>query len=115
MRRRPFPTRSRSKQNLLERSSHRAGNHSRGVERQTVLSPPHPCIDLFSYEVVADPPGVKIGNGGATFHALEEMERKFGDQLDGWRVCLLNAGGYSKRLANVSVIGKIFTALPLGM
>jgi hypothetical protein len=30
------------------------------------------------------------------------------------RVLLIHAGGYSKRLPNVSVIGKIFATLPLG-
>ena len=30
------------------------------------------------------------------------------------RVLLIHAGGYSKRLPHVSVVGKIFTALPLG-
>jgi hypothetical protein len=30
------------------------------------------------------------------------------------KVLLIHAGGFSKRLPNVSVIGKIFAALPLG-
>ena len=29
---------------------------------------------LFRYLVFSDPPGAKIGNGGATMHAFEQLE-----------------------------------------
>eukprot|EP00048_Salpingoeca_helianthica_P023314 m.23572 g.23572 ORF g.23572 m.23572 type:complete len:566 (+) comp8538_c0_seq1:82-1779(+) len=66
------------------------------------------------YHVIADPPGPKVGNGGATFVALEWLENTYGAQLDAFKVLLLHAGGFSKRLPNVSVVGKIFAVLPLG-
>ncbi len=34
------------------------------------------------YFVIADPPGPKIGNGGATLEALRWLEQKFGKSLD---------------------------------
>lgn len=70
--------------------------------------------DQCKYLVFADPPGSKIGNGGATLHALEQLEAVHGPELDSLKVLLIHAGGYSKRLPNVSVVGKIFTALPFG-
>ncbi|XP_064404447.1 fucose-1-phosphate guanylyltransferase-like [Halichondria panicea] len=67
------------------------------------------------YLVFCDPPGAKIGNGGATMHVLQELE-----QLLGWekmkiaKVLLVHAGGYSQRLASVSAVGKVFMTLPCG-
>eukprot|EP00041_Stephanoeca_diplocostata_P024401 m.617572 g.617572 ORF g.617572 m.617572 type:complete len:587 (-) comp22519_c0_seq4:163-1923(-) len=66
------------------------------------------------YLVFPDPRGPKIGNGGATLHALEQLEEAHGSELDNLKILLIHAGGYSKRLPNVSVVGKIFTALPFG-
>lgn len=38
---------------------------------------------LFRYLVFSDPPGAKIGNGGATMHALEQLEMVIGwEQLE---------------------------------
>ena len=81
----------------------------------------------------SDPPGAKIGNGGATMHVLEQMEKTVGwEELHKstcrlslvWltftytnyaaRVLLLHAGGYSQRLPSVSVVGKIFMGIPCG-
>ena len=36
----------------------------------------------FRYHVFQDPPGPKIGNGGATLVALEELEKIYGDEMD---------------------------------
>ncbi|XP_051867758.1 fucose-1-phosphate guanylyltransferase [Pristis pectinata] len=66
------------------------------------------------YHVFADPAGPKIGNGGSTLHALLRLEELYGDQLDGFSVLLIHAGGYSQRLPSASALGKIFMALPLG-
>ena len=81
----------------------------------------------------SDPPGAKIGNGGATMHVLEQMKESVGwEELKKsiWltlesvgsncadhagRVLLLHAGGYSQRLPSVSVVGKIFMGIPCGM
>lgn len=77
-------------------------------------------IPKARYHVIADPPGYKIGNGGATLHALAVLEGLYPRGTDGTslldtsRVFLIHAGGYSQRLPNVSVVGKIFTALPRG-
>lgn len=67
------------------------------------------------YYVFADPPGAKIGSGGATMHALEQLELSLGaEEMIKSRVMLLHAGGYSQRLASLSVVGKAFMALPFG-
>ena len=67
------------------------------------------------YKVVSDPAGPKIGNGGATLHAVEELERDLGQEfLSQCRILMLHAGGFSQRLPSASVLGKIFTAVPYG-
>lgn len=67
------------------------------------------------YEIVSDPQGTKIGNGGATLHAIEKLESIHGAEfLGGSKILMLHAGGFSQRLPSASVLGKIFTAVPLG-
>ena len=82
----------------------------------------------------SDPPGFKVGNGGATMHVLEQLEKTVGWEniqkggaytlcnsvyvhtiaILAARILLVHAGGYSQRLPSVSVIGKIFMGLPCG-
>jgi len=64
------------------------------------------------YHVVPDPPGVKVGCGGSTLVVLDLLEKEYGDALDRYRVMLIHAGGYSKRLANHTISGKIFCPVP---
>ena len=67
------------------------------------------------YKVVNDPPGPKIGNGGATLHAIVRLEKDFGTEfLSQCKILMLHAGGFSQRLPSASVLGKIFTAVPYG-
>lgn len=66
------------------------------------------------YKVFSDPPGSKIGNGGSTLYALQQLDEIYGKALSGLRVLLIHAGGLSQRLPSASALGKIFTAVPLG-
>uniref|UniRef100_UPI0037E8D60B fucose-1-phosphate guanylyltransferase n=1 Tax=Semicossyphus pulcher TaxID=241346 RepID=UPI0037E8D60B len=66
------------------------------------------------YKVFSDPPGSKIGNGGSTLYALQQLNDLYGKALCTLRVILIHAGGWSQRLPSASAIGKIFTAMPLG-
>ncbi|TNN69221.1 Fucose-1-phosphate guanylyltransferase [Liparis tanakae] len=66
------------------------------------------------YKVFSDPPGSKIGNGGSTLYALQQLDELYGKALGGLRVLLIHAGGLSQRLPSASALGKIFTAVPLG-
>ncbi|RDD41056.1 Fucose-1-phosphate guanylyltransferase [Trichoplax sp. H2] len=66
------------------------------------------------YHVFPDPVGLKIGNGGSTMAALDNLEQIYGKELDNYKVLMIHAGGYSQRLPSASVLGKIFTALPFG-
>ena len=66
------------------------------------------------YLVFADPPGPKIGCGGATMHAVARLTDVYAERLDSLYVLLINAGGQSQRLPSASALGKIFTALPMG-
>ena len=68
-----------------------------------------------AYHVFHDPPGAKVGNGGATLVVIEELEKIYQTRLNELKVLILHAGGYSQRLPSASMLGKIFTALPLGM
>jgi len=66
------------------------------------------------YLVFADPPGPKIGCGGATMCAISQLMDIYTDRLDSMYILLINAGGQSQRLLSASALGKIFTALPMG-
>ncbi|XP_035509879.1 fucose-1-phosphate guanylyltransferase [Morone saxatilis] len=66
------------------------------------------------YKVFSDPPGSKIGNGGSTLYALQQLNDIYGKTLSRLRVILIHAGGLSQRLPSASALGKIFTAVPLG-
>jgi hypothetical protein len=76
------------------------------------------------YHVLADPPGPRIGSGGATLAALDFLERAYPQQIDSCthlknishshidKILLVHAGGYSKRLPNHTMSGKIFCPIP---
>ncbi|XP_061680302.1 fucose-1-phosphate guanylyltransferase [Syngnathoides biaculeatus] len=66
------------------------------------------------YKVFSDPLGCKIGNGGSTLHALQQLSDIYGTTLAKLRVILIHAGGWSQRLPSASALGKIFAAVPLG-
>ncbi|XP_003439856.1 fucose-1-phosphate guanylyltransferase [Oreochromis niloticus] len=66
------------------------------------------------YKVFSDPPGPKIGNGGSTLYALQQLNDIYGKSLGKLRVILIHAGGFSQRLPSASALGKIFMAVPLG-
>ncbi|XP_061593613.1 fucose-1-phosphate guanylyltransferase [Cololabis saira] len=66
------------------------------------------------YKVFSDPPGSKIGNGGSTLCALQQLSDAYGRTLSSLRVIMIHAGGFSQRLPSASALGKIFMALPLG-
>jgi fucokinase len=67
------------------------------------------------YLVVPDLGDQRMGSGGATLNAL----RALGEQasLESWwanqRVLMIHSGGDSRRLPQYSLIGKLFTALPV--
>uniref|UniRef100_A0A3Q2TXG1 Fucose-1-phosphate guanylyltransferase n=1 Tax=Fundulus heteroclitus TaxID=8078 RepID=A0A3Q2TXG1_FUNHE len=66
------------------------------------------------YKVFSDPPGCKIGNGGSTLYALQQLNDICGKALSELRIILIHAGGFSQRLPSASALGKIFMPLPLG-
>ncbi|XP_064637710.1 fucose-1-phosphate guanylyltransferase-like [Lineus longissimus] len=66
------------------------------------------------FHVFSDPPNTKTGNGGATINSLAELESIYKERLSSMRVLLIHAGGQSKRLPCASIMGKIFTAIPVG-
>lgn len=65
------------------------------------------------YHVVPDLPGTKMGTGGSTLHILRCLEEIYGDRLFELKIMLIHAGGQSKRLPSHSVLGKLFTPLPV--
>ena len=68
------------------------------------------------YDVIPDPSAAKVGCGGSTMFALREMARKYGrERILASKVCLIHAGGHSKRIPNHSAYGKIFSTVPMQM
>lgn len=67
------------------------------------------------YHVFYDPPGPKIGNGGSVLVTIGDLLNIYDKEvLMKTKIIMLPAGGYSQRLPNASVLGKAFTALPVG-
>jgi fucose-1-phosphate guanylyltransferase len=71
-------------------------------------------VPLFvEYIVISDPPGLKVGSGGSTLHSLENLLTTIGpDDLSKRKVMMIHAGGYSQRLPNQSILGKVLLTLP---
>jgi galactokinase/mevalonate kinase-like predicted kinase len=70
----------------------------------------------IAFEVVADPPGGRVGTGGGTLWALEQLLRSRGGDaslFDRERVLLIHAGGESRRLPCYAPEGKLFSPLPV--
>ena len=67
------------------------------------------------YHVFFDPPGPKIGCGGSVLVTIGDLLKIYNEQeLMNSKIIMLPAGGFSQRLPNASVLGKAFTALPIG-
>ena len=67
------------------------------------------------YHVFYDPPGPKIGNGGSVLVTIGDLLKIYDEkELMNSKILMLPAGGYSQRLPNASVLGKAFTAVPIG-
>jgi fucokinase len=67
--------------------------------------------------VIADPPGQRIGSGGATLRVLKLLDDDAGDALPQdilatRRVLMIHSGGDSRRLPHCSVTGKLFARIP---
>ena len=67
-----------------------------------------------TYHVFHDPVGVKVGNGGGVISVIEDLQKIYNVDLKLKKVLILLSGGYSQRLPSASLLGKVFTALPLG-
>jgi galactokinase/mevalonate kinase-like predicted kinase len=72
----------------------------------------------LTFEVVADPPGGRIGTGGGTLWALERLlaqqpENERESFFDRQRILLIHAGGESRRLPAYAPEGKLFAPLPV--
>jgi len=66
------------------------------------------------YHVFHDPVGVKVGNGGGVISVMDDLDKIYKEELKTKKILILLSGGYSQRLPSASLLGKIFTALPLG-
>ena len=47
-------------------------------------------------------------------NTIDKLDEKFGIELETMRILLISAGGYSQRMPNATVLGKIFMTLPIG-
>lgn len=67
-----------------------------------------------TYHVFHDPVGVKVGNGGGVISVMNDLKEIYDEKIKTLKVLILLSGGYSQRLPSASLLGKIFTAVPLG-
>lgn len=69
-------------------------------------------LERERYVVVADPPGGRIGSGGATIRVARELESWFGEDWSSKRVFVLHTGGHSERSPQHGTCGKAFAEIP---
>lgn len=69
---------------------------------------PEVCI-----QVISDPPDEKLGCGGSTLHVLHILFQQYQEKLYDKRILIIHSGGSSQRLPSYSVIGKIFSPVPV--
>ena len=63
------------------------------------------------FGVVPDPEGERVGNGGALLGALRYvMQRE--SRLDGLKILVILSSGDSRRVAQYSAVGKVFSPVP---
>ena len=61
--------------------------------------------------VIADENNEKIGSGGSTLSVIKYMI-KLEQNLNGLRILVIHSGGYSKRVPQYSILGKLFSPIP---
>uniref|UniRef100_H3CZC9 Serine/threonine-protein kinase TNNI3K n=1 Tax=Tetraodon nigroviridis TaxID=99883 RepID=H3CZC9_TETNG len=61
------------------------------VKRKELPRGPH-------YKIFSDPPGCKIGNGGSTLYALQQLSDAYGEALSSLRVLLIHADEWKKKV-----------------
>ena len=64
------------------------------------------------YLVISDPPGPRVGSGGATLHVMLRLQALVGSGWSAKKLFLLHAGGYSERSPAHGTLGKAFGQLP---
>ena len=65
------------------------------------------------YVVFPDPPGPRVGSGGATLNVMLRLQASVGQAWASRRILLLHAGGYSERSPAHGTLGKAFGQLPM--
>uniref|UniRef100_L7M084 GDP-fucose pyrophosphorylase domain-containing protein n=1 Tax=Rhipicephalus pulchellus TaxID=72859 RepID=L7M084_RHIPC len=88
-------------------------DQARAFREQIAQRKERNLIPLVPYHVFSDPPGPKVGSGGATLHILERLHNMYGDEQHRMRILLIHTGGQSKRLPSHSALGKLFALLPI--
>ena len=71
----------------------------------------HKLPAIFQFEILNDPDNCKIGSGGSTLHVIHQLYEKYGIKLFSMKILLIHAGGYSQRMPNCTVLGKIFSSI----
>ncbi len=57
---------------------------------------------------------LKLGSGGSTIHIFKYIAQQFGDNyFNNNKILLIHSGGYSQRLPHYSIVGKLFSSLPI--
>lgn len=65
----------------------------------------------FQFKVLNDPDNCKIGSGGSTLNVINQLHKEYKEQLFSMKILLIHAGGYSQRMPNCTVLGKIFGSI----
>ena len=61
--------------------------------------------------VIPDENNERVGSGGSTLTVIKHM-KQLENKLNGLRILVIHSGGYSKRVPQYSILGKLFAPIP---
>ena len=91
---------------LTASNDYQAKAYTREIEQRKEFLPKR-----TKFIVISDENNERAGSGGSTLTVIKYM-KKIEKTLKGLRILVIHSGGYSKRVPQYSILGKLFTPIP---
>ena len=87
-------------------NDYQANGYNKQIEERKAFLPKR-----TKFIVIPDENNERVGSGGSTLTVIKYM-KKIEKSLKGLRILVIHSGGYSKRVPQYSILGKLFTPIP---
>ena len=91
---------------LTASNDYQAKAYSREIEQRKEFLP-----NRTKFIVISDENNERAGSGGSTLTVIKYM-KNLEKKLNDLRILVIHSGGYSKRVPQYSILGKLFTPIP---